>query len=178
MARARQRRLAPAEPLYYTPSQWGSIGAASGYVGTKVDLSGGYMIPHYGAIASATGPKTKATEISMVKAFEHHHRYGNGWSGGLGYHYAVAQSGRAYQSVRGKNSWRGAHTGNAKGLAGDPNSNLGIVLLVGNNEVPSPAAIAKVKALVANHRTGATVRYHKEFDWTSCPGTQIPKYIK
>jgi hypothetical protein len=166
------------EPLYYTPKQWGSIGAAPGYDGVPVHLAGGYMIPHYGAIGNVKGPVTRASEQALVKAFEKHHRFGNGWPGGLGYHVAVAQSGRAYMSVRGMNHWRGAHTGNAKHKAGDPNSHLGIVLLVGDNEMPSKAAIAKVERLRKHFGASTKVRYHKEFDWTSCPGVVIPRVIK
>lgn len=169
---------APAAPLFYKPEEWGSIGAARGYSGTPVNFTGGYMIPHYGAIGKVKGPTTRASEEALLRAFEKHHRFGNGWPGGLGYHVAVAQSGRAYLSVRGLNRWRGAHTGNAKHKPGDPNSNFGIVLLVGDNEVPSAAALAKVEALRKHFRVSGKVRYHNEFDWTSCPGPIIPKYIK
>lgn len=164
--------------LWYTPEEWGSAGTAPGYEGTPISLKGKYTIPHYGAIGDVKGPRTKKAEVAMVQAFEHHHLHVNGWPGGLGYHVVVAQSGNAYLSVRGEQLWRGAHTGNEKNLPGDPNSNLGICLLVGNNEVPSPAALAKVKAIRKHFKVGRKVRYHKEFDYTSCPGVVIPQYIK
>jgi hypothetical protein len=158
------------------PHEWGSIGAAAGYVGTPAHFEGVYMIPHYGAIGPVKGPTTPAGEVAMLKAWERHHRYGNGWAGGLGYHFVVCQSGRIYASVRGRNNWRGAHTGNAKGLPGDPNTHLGVNLMVGDKELASDAALASLRFLERKFKTRGR-RAHNEFDYTSCPGTVLPKQL-
>lgn len=158
------------------PEGWGSVGTQVGYKGVSAAFEGNPLIPHYGAIGKVKGPTTREAEEALLRAFEHHHLVNNGWPGGLGYHYAVAKSGRIYQSARGLNGWRGAHTGNEKGLKGDPNTWLGIVLLVGDNEEPTPEMLRAIRLLQDKHKTKG-VRYHYEFDYTSCPGVVIPKFV-
>ena len=103
-------------------------------------------------------------EYAAMRSIDRQHRYGNGWSGGIGYSFVVMPSGRVYVG-RGWDTV-GAHAPGANHLPG--------VALYGTFTVerPSGEALAALGAL-AFELTAKGLRGHRDFYATACPGNVL-----
>lgn len=110
-----------------------------------------------------------AALVRWVQAF---HIDSRGWAD-IGYNYAVDQDGTAYVG-RGRDVV-GAH------CLDHNTSGIGVVVLIGSNEHPSPAALATVRELWqdTSHAAGRilTPLGHRDGFQTSCPGDELYRWV-
>lgn len=136
--------------------------------------SSAYVVVHYPAMTSPL--KSLRAAISAWRGFYNYHTGGHGWAD-IGYHFGICPDGTVLSGRPAQR--RGAHSGNAKGIAGDPNSHPGICFLVANNQPLTPQQIVAYGQLVKHlGMNPANFREHNEFDWTSCPGVHIPGQLR
>lgn len=92
----------------------------------------------------------------------------------MGYNYAVDQAGRIWD-LTGLN--RGAHAGTAKANR----ESVGVLLIVGDSEAPSPAMIQAVRDLrswvLTKLPKAKAVRPHSSYVGTGCPGDRVRALI-
>lgn len=101
-----------------------------------------YVAVHYPAVAKAFGVMSEASEQGWLRTIRSWHvnpePAGRGWAD-IGYAIVVCQSGRAY--FAGGITHSTAHAGTANPIS------VGILMLVGNDEQPTPEAIATFNAI-------------------------------
>lgn len=119
-------------------------------------------------------PKTVAQEAEALQAVDSQH-HGQGWAG-IGYNFAVAQSGRKWAGRGWK--WMGAHND-------DSNSTTYGIVALGNFSEVKPTddlvdAIVEVIKLGQKEgriRKRPRVRGHRDTDSTECPGNHLYKQL-
>ena len=111
---------------------------------------------------------------AKLRAYREHH-VARGWAD-IGYNYAIDQSGRTWFLT---GDTVGAHSG----TVGNPSS-IGVLFVIGNNESPTPAAVAAFRSLRAEKlRTfsrALTVQGHQEVpgNQTACPGPALMALVR
>ena len=129
---------------------------------TPIGASEGIFV-HY--TVTATGPD-EAAVCRSVQAF---HMGSKGWRD-IAYSWLVGQSGRIYEG----RGW-GVAGGHTEGW----NSRSHAVCWIGGDEQPTPAALAAIAAVCAEHarRYGGWVKPHRAVNSTSCPGDILTAWV-
>lgn len=148
-------------------AKWASTAKPGNQLAGPLEL----IVIHHSYRPSLPAAATEKQEIEALRGIDRYHRESQGWAG-LGYSFCVFQSGRAYE-CRG---WlrSGAHT------EGENSRSHGICLIMdGSAEAPTAAAIAAIKALIAEGvRIGAVspqydVQPHDHYTVKVCPGKRV-----
>src|SRR3989344_4365604 len=113
----------------------------------------------------------------LVEQFRYQHVHVNGWLD-IGYHYVVAPDAKGnYHTYDGRPDWMtGAHSGTNWG-----NQHLGINVCYGSDlqKVPDQALDETARLIAELSKTygftinAQTIRGHRDFIATQCPGTQL-----
>ena len=121
---------------------------------------------HYPGTPGTIGTESEDRTAARLEGYRRQHVNGNGWKD-IAYNVAVDQRGNVW-TLRGVSKQSGAN-----GTTAANRSHGAILLLIGNNEEPSPAMIDAVLYAVRlwDARYGVTaVRPHSYFVGTACPG--------
>lgn len=130
---------------------------------------------HYPADGAVTLCGLTEDDVAQrLRAYRDHHISANGWLD-IGYNYAIDGSGRIWDLT-------GDHVGAHAGPAGNPTS-IGVLLLVGDEESPSPAMVASFTDLraakLAQYPRAVNVQGHQQVRGasTACPGPTLMTLI-
>ena len=131
---------------------------------------------HYPALGNGTyGNLAQAAVAELLRGWRALHiKSPRNWAD-IGYNYAIDGQGRTW-NLTGNN--RGAHAGTLKANA----TTVGIVLILGNNEQPTPAMLAAFRALrthlLKSLPKATKVVGHQHWINTECPGKPLAALIE
>jgi len=162
--------VVPLSSPYVTRSQWGARSPNGS--GNSLTGSGKGVALHW------EGPEMGQREHSacdnLMRSIQNYHMDTQGWSD-IAYNLAVCEHGYIFEG-RGKGKGSGANG------TSDANHNYpSICALVGEND-PQPTAldngIADAVAMLRSWGVGSTLKGHRDFVSTSCPGNSIYNKMK
>ena len=129
---------------------------------------------HYPGTPGTIGTESEAQTAARLEGYRRQHVNGNGWKD-FAYNVAVDQRGNVW-TLRGVSRQSGAN-----GTSAANRSHGAILLLVGNNEEPSPAMIDAVLYAVrlwdARYPGIKYVNPHSRFVSTACPGSAVRRLL-
>lgn len=151
-----------------------TVARGSTLTGTKLR---GVAVHWPGTTQDEIGPSTQAAIASRLRSYRDYHVNTRGWSD-IGYNLAIDQAGRVWM-LR-STTWGGNRVGAHCASPSNPDANheyVGVLLILGDQEAPSPAMVDAFQHWYANHfrRTWpgrSDVRGHGQVAGasTSCPG--------
>lgn len=149
---------------YVTRAQWGARPPKGVNYISRCD---GIFV-HYTAAPAPVGVEAEKRE---VRGIQNYHMDSKGWLD-IAYSWLVGQSGTIYEG----RGWgiSGGHTQNY-------NSISHAVCWLGNNEVPTDAALRSINIVVAENMRrypGGYVKGHREVNSTSCPGDWLASWVR
>lgn len=161
---------------YDLPSDWG---AEIDYTEWSHDQSDDNVFVHWGGSQvreTAEGGNVQA-ERATLRDWEHYHVHRKGWRG-IAYDLAIGNSGRVYVC---RGNARSAATSGDMDEDGIPNNaeSDAVVLLVGQGQEASPAALASLKVVCDAARPTNGVYGHADAAGTrtACPGPQLRQWV-
>ena len=161
---------------YYSRSSWTS--APKG--GVKLAGSGRTMTTiyiHYPGAGGTIGRASTAATRKRLEGYRRQHKIANGWAD-IAYNVAVDQSGNVWE-LRGIDRQSGANGGTTSNRHGQA-----ILVLVGNDEAPTPECILGIQDAVrrirAAHPKATRMRGHQQSPdaSTECPGSRLMSLVR
>lgn len=161
---------------YYSRSSWTNVKKSA------VKLAGTgrtqeYIYIHYPGQPGNIGRANTSVTKRRLKGYLRQHTRVNGWAD-IAYNVAVDQSGNVWE-LRGIDRQSGANGGTTSNRHGQA-----ILVLVGNNEKPTPECIAGIKDAISRiqkvHSKANTLRGHQQSPdaSTACPGPHLMELLK
>ena len=133
------------------------------------------MTLHWPADPRASMDGLSTSQVAeLLRAWWKHHTSGNGWKD-IGYNYAVDMEGRCWDLT-------GDDVGAHASAAGNPTS-IGVVLVLGAKDDPSPEMVETVNALYSLKRAKfpkmSRFQGHQQVpgNSTACPGPSVMRYL-
>ncbi|WP_017585471.1 peptidoglycan recognition protein family protein [Nocardiopsis ganjiahuensis] len=144
------------------------------YFGWSSTSPADYATPRSGLVIHYNGDATNLTShagcVSYWKGVRNSHVNGNGWAD-LGYSFGISVDGHIFEG-RGLTRYQAA-----QGTTAGNRDWYSVSLMIGGSERPTAAQIEGVRRLrawlMAEHGVSGTVRGHRDFISTSCPGSPL-----
>lgn len=169
--------VTPAEPGKFIPrADWLGIAKAAPVLAENPERVQTEIYIHYPGQGAAIGAASEASTTNRLKGYYRTHVAGEYTD--IAYNLAVDQSGNVWE-LRGVDRQSGANGGTTSNRRGQS-----ILVLIGNNEAPSSAALAgiedAIKRVRAVHPTATKVLGHQQSPdaKTECPGASLMALIR